>query len=221
MAKKSSRELFCSFCKKSQKEVRKLIAGPSVYICDECVELCNDIISDEMGREEFYTSQAAIPKPKEIKEHLDQYIIGQERAKQGLPEKLPAWQKSLVSSSTGAVGAILGCPADVALVRMQADTTAVGAEKRNYKGIIDAIMRMVSEEGVFTLWRGTLPLVARGAAMNLGQMASYDTAKEMITDARGPGLETNLLSAAVSGFFAAFTSLPFDMMKSRCWHACL
>jgi len=73
--------LFCSFCKKSQKEVRKLIAGPSVYICDECVELCNDIISDEMGREEFYTSQAAIPKPKEIKEHLDQYIIGQERAK--------------------------------------------------------------------------------------------------------------------------------------------
>ena len=81
MAKKSSRELFCSFCKKSQKEVRKLIAGPSVYICDECVELCNDIISDEMGREEFYTSQAAIPKPKDIKEHLDQYIIGQERAK--------------------------------------------------------------------------------------------------------------------------------------------
>ena len=81
MAKKTSRELFCSFCKKSQKEVRKLIAGPSVYICDECVELCNDIISDEMGREEFYTSQAAIPKPKEIKEHLDQYIIGQERAK--------------------------------------------------------------------------------------------------------------------------------------------
>ena len=61
--------------------MRKLIAGPSVYICDECVELCNDIISDEMGREEFYTSQAAIPKPKEIKEHLDQYIIGQERAK--------------------------------------------------------------------------------------------------------------------------------------------
>jgi ATP-dependent Clp protease ATP-binding subunit ClpX len=81
VARSSSRELFCSFCKKSQKEVRKLIAGPSVYICDECVELCNDIISDEMDREEFYTSQAAIPKPKEIKEHLDQYIIGQERAK--------------------------------------------------------------------------------------------------------------------------------------------
>lgn len=81
MARTSSRELFCSFCKKSQKEVRKLIAGPSVYICDECVELCNDIISDDMDREEFYTAQAAIPKPKEIKEHLDQYIIGQERAK--------------------------------------------------------------------------------------------------------------------------------------------
>ncbi len=81
MGRSSSRELFCSFCKKSQKEVRKLIAGPSVYICDECVELCNDIITEEMDREEYYTSRAAIPKPKEIKEHLDEYIIGQERAK--------------------------------------------------------------------------------------------------------------------------------------------
>ena len=78
--KKHRESLFCSFCK-NLKKVRKLIAGPSVYICDECVELCNDIISDEMGREEFYTSRSSIPKPKEIKEHLDQYIIGQERAK--------------------------------------------------------------------------------------------------------------------------------------------
>ena len=81
MARKSSRELFCSFCGKSQKEVHKLIAGPSVYICDECVELCNDMITDELEREEYYASKTAVPKPKEIKEHLDQYVIGQERAK--------------------------------------------------------------------------------------------------------------------------------------------
>ncbi len=83
-SRKSSRELFCSFCGKSQKEVRKLIAGPSVYICDECVELCNDIITDEMDREEYYASRASVPKPKEIKEHLDQYVIGQEQAKKVL-----------------------------------------------------------------------------------------------------------------------------------------
>jgi solute carrier family 25 oxoglutarate transporter 11 len=141
--------------------------------------------------------------------------LNNERQKRGEVGNMPVWQKSLVSAGTGAIGAILGCPMDVALVRMQADSNAVGAEKRNYKGIFDAISRMVSEEGVGTLWRGTLPLVARGAAMNLGQMASYDTAKEMIVERNGPGMQTNLAAAAVSGFFAAFASLPFDMMKSR------
>ncbi len=75
------KELCCSFCGKSQKEVRKLIAGPSVYICDECVELCNEIITEEYEREDYYASRALVPKPKDIKAHLDQYIIGQERAK--------------------------------------------------------------------------------------------------------------------------------------------
>ena len=75
------KELCCSFCGKSQKEVRKLIAGPSVYICDECVELCNEIITEEYEREDYYASRALVPKPKDIKAHLDQYIIGQDRAK--------------------------------------------------------------------------------------------------------------------------------------------
>jgi ATP-dependent Clp protease ATP-binding subunit ClpX len=76
-------ELRCSFCGKSQDEVKKLIAGPTVYICDECVELCNDIIAEEYEREE--TARATqIPKPVEIKAILDQYVIGQERAKKVL-----------------------------------------------------------------------------------------------------------------------------------------
>ena len=77
----SGRNLSCSFCGKSQREVRKLIAGPSVYICDECVELCNDIITEEYEREDYYASRALVPKPKEIKAHLDDYVIGQDRAK--------------------------------------------------------------------------------------------------------------------------------------------
>ncbi len=76
--------LCCSFCGKSQKEVRKLIAGPTVYICDECIELCNDIIAEEYDREDYYTSKGSIPKPKEIKKHLDEYVIGQEDAKRVL-----------------------------------------------------------------------------------------------------------------------------------------
>jgi ATP-dependent Clp protease ATP-binding subunit ClpX len=79
-----SSNLCCSFCGKSQKEVRKLIAGPTVYICDECIELCNDIIAEEYDREDYYTSKGSIPKPQEIKKHLDEYVIGQEGAKRVL-----------------------------------------------------------------------------------------------------------------------------------------
>lgn len=75
--------LYCSFCGKSQHEVRKLIAGPSVFICDECVELCNDIIREEM-QEKSTTGGSKLPKPKEIDEVLDEYVIGQERAKKVL-----------------------------------------------------------------------------------------------------------------------------------------
>ena len=73
--------LYCSFCGKSQEEVRKLIAGPTVYICDECIELCNDIIAEEYEKEGLHRGDSGIPKPAEIKKILDEYVIGQERAK--------------------------------------------------------------------------------------------------------------------------------------------
>lgn len=76
--------LFCSFCGKSQEEVRKLVAGPSVYICDECIELCNDIIAEEQEREALSRRHTSVPKPHEIKKFLDQYVIGQDKAKKTL-----------------------------------------------------------------------------------------------------------------------------------------
>ena len=79
----STKILYCSFCGKSQHEVRKLIAGPSVFICDECVELCNDIIREEL-EEKAQSARSHLPKPREILEVLDQYVIGQQRAKRTL-----------------------------------------------------------------------------------------------------------------------------------------
>src|SRR5678810_1311703 len=73
--------LVCSFCGKSQDEVRKLIAGPTVYICDECIDLCNDIIAEEIDHDENLSSSSNVPKRAEIKRDLDQYVIGQEREK--------------------------------------------------------------------------------------------------------------------------------------------
>jgi ATP-dependent Clp protease ATP-binding subunit ClpX len=81
---KANQTLSCSFCGKSQKEVKKLIAGPTVYICDECIGLCNDIIAEEIDREETKDTKLRIPRPSEIKTILDEYVVGQERAKKVL-----------------------------------------------------------------------------------------------------------------------------------------
>lgn len=90
MAERGNREdgyggnLTCSFCGKSQKEVKKLIAGPSVYICDECISLCNDIIAEEQDKDGPADGTFRVPRPTEIKNVLDDYVIGQERAKKAL-----------------------------------------------------------------------------------------------------------------------------------------
>jgi len=97
-SKEDEKLLYCSFCGKSQHEVRKLIAGPSVFICDECVELCNDIIREEM--EEKSSEGGKLPKPHEIKANLDDYVIGQDRAKKVLAVAVYNHYKRLEVSST-------------------------------------------------------------------------------------------------------------------------
>ena len=92
--------LYCSFCGKSQHEVRKLIAGPSVFICDECVELCNDIIREELD-DKTQPGRSSLPKPREILDVLDQYVIGQKRAKKILSVAVHNHYKRLESRQRG------------------------------------------------------------------------------------------------------------------------
>ena len=93
--------LFCSFCGKSQEEVKKLIAGPSVYICDECIELCNDIIAEEYEKEDAARRRTKILKPIEIKEALDEYVVGQERAKKILSVAVHNHYKRIETRASG------------------------------------------------------------------------------------------------------------------------
>jgi len=81
---KGNHHLICSFCGKNQDEVRKLVAGPGVYICDECVELCNDILTEELAESGSFSGRMQVPTPKDIKTFLDDYVVGQEHAKRVL-----------------------------------------------------------------------------------------------------------------------------------------
>ena len=92
--------LKCSFCGKSQKQVRKLIAGPGVYICDECIELCNEIIEEELGEVAKSVEDIELPKPREIKGFLDEYVIGQDQAKKALSVAVYNHYKRLRSRGT-------------------------------------------------------------------------------------------------------------------------
>lgn len=99
--KDSNGALRCSFCGKGQKEVKKLIAGPGVYICDECIDLCNDIIDEEKERETSVKGTFKVPKPADIKSYLDDYVIGQVQAKKTLAVAVHNHYKRVNSLSTG------------------------------------------------------------------------------------------------------------------------
>ena len=93
-----TKDLVCSFCGKGQEEVRKLIAGPTVYICDECIDLCNDIIAEECDQEEAINAVSSVPKPSDILKVLDQYVVGQDYAKKVLSVAVHNHYKRIDSS---------------------------------------------------------------------------------------------------------------------------
>jgi solute carrier family 25 oxoglutarate transporter 11 len=129
---------------------------------------------------------------------------------------LPLYQKALCGLTAGAIGASVGSPADLALIRMQADATLPEAARRHYKNAFHALTRISKDEGVLALWKGAGPTVVRAMALNMGMLASYDQSVEFFRDNMSFGeIPTVIGASAVSGFFASACSLPFDYVKTQ------
>lgn len=143
------------------------------------------------------------------------YLFEKKKREQG---SVSFAQKLWISSVGGFTGALVGTPADLALVRFQADGTLPAAEKRNYKHVGDAFTRIVKEEGFFSLWKGSTPTIFRALALNMMMLTSNDEIKETLTKWKGlskPDQSSVLTASAISGFLSAFVSLPFDNIKTK------
>ena len=125
--------------------------------------------------------------------------------------------KSLYSGTAGFFGSIVGNPADLILIRMQADMTMPEAQKRHYTGFMNAFQRIVKEEGAMSLWSGSSPTIIRAVVLNLAMLGPFDEAKEKLNKLTGKKdtIEVRLAASAIAGFLASFCSLPFDNLKTK------
>lgn len=130
---------------------------------------------------------------------------------------LPLWLKAVAGLASGALGAIVGNPADLALVRMQSDSALPPADRRGYTGVFNAVGRIAREEGLLALWRGSAPTVARAMSLNAAMLATSDQLKEGLGPLLGGAGSTATLvaSSTLAGVAGAAASLPFDMAKTR------
>ncbi|KAK9270213.1 hypothetical protein L1049_025789 [Liquidambar formosana] len=129
---------------------------------------------------------------------------------------MPLMRKIAAGLIAGGIGAAVGNPADVAMVRMQADGRLPASQRRNYKSVVDAITRMAKQEGVTSLWRGSTLTVNRAMIVTASQLASYDQFKEMILEkgVMKDGLGTHVTASFAAGFVAAVASNPVDVIKT-------
>ncbi|XP_012282868.1 mitochondrial 2-oxoglutarate/malate carrier protein [Orussus abietinus] len=125
--------------------------------------------------------------------------------------------KAALGMVAGCVGAFVGTPAEVALIRMTADGRLPIAERRNYKNVVDALLRITREEGVFTLWRGAIPTMGRAMVVNAAQLASYSQAKQALLDTGyfEENITLHFSSSMISGLVTTAASMPVDIAKTR------
>ncbi|XP_058809671.1 mitochondrial 2-oxoglutarate/malate carrier protein-like [Phymastichus coffea] len=135
-------------------------------------------------------------------------------SKDGQPNFLT---KAGLGMVAGCIGAFVGTPAEVALIRMTADGRLALADRRNYKNVFDALFRMTREEGIFTLWRGAIPTMGRAMVVNAAQLASYSQAKQALLETGyfEENITLHFASSMISGLVTTAASMPVDIAKTR------
>jgi len=135
----------------------------------------------------------------------------------GKPKPLNFGLKLLSGSAAGAIGAVVGTPAEISLIRMTSDGRLPPEQRRGYKNVFDALIRISREEGFFTMWRGCGPTVSRAIVLNAAQLGTYDQAKQMLIQSGyfGNNLTTHFTASLLSGFISTAVSIPIDMAKTR------
>lgn len=125
--------------------------------------------------------------------------------------------KAAIGMTAGATGAFVGTPAEVALIRMTADGRLPPAERRGYRNVFDALVRMAREEGVLTLWRGCIPTMARAVVVNAAQLASYSQSKQFLLDSGyfRDDILCHFCASMISGLVTTAASMPVDIVKTR------
>jgi len=132
--------------------------------------------------------------------------------------KAPNFLSKLVMGAVaGGIGAVVGTPAEVALVRMTSDGRLPHAERRHYKNVFNALIRISREEGFFTMWRGVQPTVIRAMILNMAQLAGYSQSKYLLltTGYFQDNMKTHFVASLISGFFSTAVSIPVDITKTR------
>jgi solute carrier family 25 oxoglutarate transporter 11 len=197
-------------------KVRIQIAGESATASKNPIAIASSIIKNEGFGSLYKGLDAAIVRQLTYTTtRLGVFRWASSQLKKDGEKALPFYKKAFAGLFAGAVGAFVGTPADLALVRMQADSTLPLDQRRNYKGVVDAIRSIVRNEGLFGLWKGSMPTITRAMALNMGMLATFDQGKEFLSGKIGAGWTATLTASAASGFGASVMSLPFDFVKTR------
>lgn len=134
---------------------------------------------------------------------------------EGQGTKIGFAERAGAGLTAGGIAAMIGNPADLALIRMQSDGLKPREQRANYRSVFDALIRITRSEGIGALWSGAFPTVVRAMALNFGQLAFFSEAKNQLKDTNLSPRAQTLSASAAAGFFASFFSLPFDFVKTR------